>query len=261
MKIREITQEIEHFAPLRYQESYDNCGVQVGHPDDEIRNILLTIDITEEVIDEAIQKKCNLIISHHPLLFFGLKKITPDMPIARCVIKAIENRITLYSCHTNIDKAPQGVSYRTAIKLGISVEKVLCEEPDDSGFGLGIVGNLPEEEDAYSFLQRIKKTLNIGSIRHTNIPDGKKIKRVALCGGAGHEFLRNAIQEKADIYLTSDIKYHQFFDAEDRIILADFGHFESEQFTKEIFYEIVSKNNAKFATYFSDSKTNPINYI
>lgn len=261
MKIREITTQIEDFAPLKYQESYDNSGIQVGDVNQEVKGVLLCIDITEEVVDEALRKGCNLIISHHPLIFGGIKKITPDTYIARTIIKAIENHIVLYSSHTNMDKAPHGVNYQIAQKLGINVEKMLEKEKDGSNFGLGIVGELNQEEDALQFLERVKEIIHIGCIRHTEIPQGKKVKRIALCGGSGFEFLPLAIKEKADIYLTGDLKYHQFFEADGQIIIADFGHFESEQFTKDIFYEIVSKNNANFAIYFSDSKTNPINYI
>ncbi|MCQ2209788.1 MAG: Nif3-like dinuclear metal center hexameric protein [Paludibacteraceae bacterium] len=261
MKIREITQQIEDFAPLKYQESFDNSGIQVGDIDADVKGVLLCIDITEDVVNEAIEKGCNLIISHHPLIFRGIKKITPENYISRTIIKAIENQIVLYSSHTNMDKAPHGVNYHVATKLGIVVEKMLCSEKDNSDFGLGVVGELQEEEDCIHFLKRVKTILNIGCIRHTDIPEGKKVKRIALCGGSGNEFLPYAIRENADIYLTGDLKYHQFFETEKQIIMADFGHFESEQFTKEIFYEIVSKNNANFAIYFSDSKTNPINYI
>lgn len=258
MKASEIARQIEEVCPLHYQESYDNCGFQVGDPNSDVTGILISLDVTEEVIDEAIQKGCNMIISHHPLIFGGLKKITPSNYVSRCVIKAIENHITIYAGHTNVDKYPKGVSYKLAEKLGLTDVDFLCEE---DGYGLGSIGLLKEEKDPVQFLNEIKEMLNVGCIRHTNLPEGKKIKKVALCGGSGHEFLPIAIQKNADIYLTADIKYHQFFDADNRIILADLGHFESEQFTKEIFYEIVSKNNANFAVYFSDSKTNPINYI
>lgn len=261
MKIREITEAIEKFAPLRLQESYDNSGVQVGNVDDDVQGVLLCIDITEETIEEAIRKGCNLIISHHPLIFRGIKKIEPNNYISRCIIQAIEKHITLYACHTNLDKVPQGVSYRTATKLGIDVEKILAPEGEDKSYGLGVIGELKEAMDAEEYLQKVKEIVGIGTIRHTEAK-GKKVKRIAVCGGAGHEFLSLAKSEKADLYLTGDLKYHEFFETEGTIILADFGHFESEQFTKEIFYEIVSKINPNFANiYFSDSKTNPINYI
>ena len=261
MKIKEITDAIERFAPLHLQESYDNSGVQVGDVNEEVSGVLLCIDITEEVIDEALQKGCNLIISHHPLIFRGIKKIAPTNYISRCIIKAIEHRITLYSSHTNMDKAPQGVSYQTATRLGINVEKMLSPEEGNEQYGLGVVGELSEAMDADMYLARVKEIVGIGSIRHTDTA-GRKVKRIALCGGAGHEFLPLAKKAKADLYLTADLKYHEFFETEGEIILADFGHFESEQFTKEIFFEIVSKINPTFADiYLSDSKTNPINYI
>ncbi len=261
MQIRDILNEIEAFAPLRYQESYDNSGLQVGDDTQEVRGVLLCIDITEQVLDEAIEKGCNLIIAHHPLLFRGIKKITPTDATARCIIKAVQNQITLYASHTNMDKAPHGVSFKTAQKLGIQAERPLVPEAADPTFGLGIIGTLPQAEDAHVFLLRAKRTLQLGALRHSDIPNGKKVRRIALCGGSAFEFYTNAAREGADLYLTADVKYHQFFEATGSTILADIGHFESEQFTKDIFYEILSKINANFAVIFSDRKTNPINYI
>ena len=364
MKIKEITKELEAFAPLAYQEEYDNCGFQVGNPDDEIAGILITLDVTEAVIDEAIEKGCNLIIAHHPLIFGKLKKVIGRNTVERCVIKAIRNNITIYASHTNIDKMSNGVSARFAQKLGLIhcqtlvpegglLEKLVTfvphqqaeqvrqdlyaagagcigeydhcsynlegtgtfrasdgchpfvgeigeehEEPETrievimekrnehrivaallkahpyeepaydiyelknrhGKVGLGVIGELEEEEAELDFLHRLKGVIEMGGIRHTELL-GKKIKKVALCGGSGAEFLSDAIQQGADIYISCDFKYHQFFDAEKKIVIADIGHFESERFTKEIFFEIVSKNNPKFAIHISSCKTNPINYI
>ncbi len=262
MRVREITSEIEKRAPLSYQESYDNCGMQVGDPEQEVKGVLITLDVTEAIVDEAIQKGCNLIVSHHPLIFKGQKKICGRTYVERCVIKAIKHDIAIYSSHTCMDKAVNGVSAKMAEKLGITIERPLeVERIGNEEIGLGAIGELAQEEDALAFLRRVKETFKVGNIRHTDIPQGQKAKRIALCGGSASEFLDNAIASKADVYLTADVKYHQFFDVEGRIVLADIGHFESEQFTKEIFYEIISKINPKFAVYISETKTNPINYL
>ncbi len=265
MRIQEIIDAIEEFAPLKYQESYDNSGLQVGDPTQEVKGVHICVDITEEVLDKAIEEGCNVVISHHPLLFHGVKKISPIDPTGRVLVKAIKHDITLYSSHTNMDSAPGGVSYRTAEKLGIRVEKPLVVNEKNERFGLGVVGILSEPEDAVFFLKRVKETLQLGVLRHTLIEEGKKVERVALCGGSAFEFYVDAIAEKADIYLTADVKYHQFFEPNGKLILADIGHYESEQYVKDIFYEIVnglvSKNNAKFALHFSGYENNPVKYL
>lgn len=262
MKVKEIAQLIEAQAPLCYQESYDNCGMQVGDPEMVISGILITLDVTEEVIDEAIHKGCNLIVSHHPLIFRGQKKICGRNYVERCIIKAIKQDIAIYASHTSLDKAAHGVSAKMAEKIQLKIESSLeTEKINGEEIGLGVVGTLNEAVDAQTFLSLLKEKFNVGCVRYTAIPTGKMIKRVALCGGSAAEFIENAIQAQADVYITADVKYHQFFDVEGRIIVADIGHFESEQFTKEIFFEIISKNNPKFALHISESKTNPINYL
>lgn len=262
MRVNDITALIETEAPLHYQESYDNCGMQVGDPNMEVEGVLITIDVTESVIDEATQKGCNLIIAHHPLIFRGQKKICGRNYVERCIIKAIKNDIAIYASHTCLDKASKGVSAKMAEKLHIKIEAPLEEENiNGEKIGLGVIGTLPHEEEAYTFLRQVKEIFQVGCVRHTAIDEGKKVRRIALCGGSAAEFIDKAIREKADLFITADVKYHQFFDAERQIIVADIGHFESEQFTKEIFFEIISKNNPKFAVHISESKTNPINYL
>ena len=241
MKAIEIIREIESFAPLSTQESYDNCGIQVGDPHREVTGLMITLDITEEVLDEAIALGCNFILSHHPLIFKGIKKIIGDDYIQNCLIKAIKNDILIYSAHTNVDKAHEGVSAILAKKIGLINGKILKAEGDGS-FGLGYIGELPVAEGALDFLNRIKQELGIGCIRHTRFEAERKIKKIALCGGSGSEFIPDAIANQVDIYLTGDIKYHQFFEVKNGLILADIGHFESEQYIKDVFFDIVSKN-------------------
>lgn len=260
MKAIEIIKEIEQFAPLFTQEHYDNCGIQVGDPNIEVKGLLITLDVTETVIDNAISLGCNFILSHHPLIFRGVKRISGEDYIQRCIIKAIKNDILIYSAHTNMDKSPQGVSASLAKNIGLIRGEILKPEGDGS-YGLGYIGELAQEERADLFLKRIKKQLNIGCVRHSAYSEDRIIKKIALCGGSGSEFLEEAIAKGADLFLTGDIKYHQFFDVKNDIILVDIGHFESEHHIKDLFFDIVSKINSKFAIHFSDYKINPIKYI
>lgn len=361
--VREILSTIEDFAPLSLQESYDNAGLICGSPDAAVKSILLTTDITEEVVDEAIEDGHNLIISHHPLTLQGLKNLRPDSYIQRCLIKAIRHELNIYSAHTNLDSVMQGVSGRMADKLGLRNRKILqpsgqllcfsfytpisqaekvrqaifdigggyiggyshcsynqegvgtflakegChptvgqivtlhrekeikteitiptyllqksiqallkvhpyEEPvwniiplsnPNPVNGFGIIGELPEAVESHSFLQQIKTVFHCQTIRHTSLCKSQ-IRKVAVCGGAGAFLTSRAIAQGADIYITGDYKYHDFFQAENRLIIADIGHYESEQFTKEIFYELVTKKIPNFAIQFSKIETNPIHYL
>lgn len=362
--VSDIAKKLEAYAPLRYQESYDNSGLLIGDPSATVTGILLSIDCTEDVLKEAKEKGCNMVVAHHPLIFRGLKRITGSNYVQRCAAYAIKNDIAIYACHTNLDKMPNGVSFKLAEKLGLKnirplaseeetvyklVTFVPCShtetvvdalfaagagtigeydecsyrtsgkgtfkahagsnpfcgnigkrhtEPEDrlevivkSGdkanvikallnahpyetpafdlfenkigyapVGIGCIGDLEQAEDEQAFLTRVKELIGIGSIRHTPFRN-KKIVRVALCGGSGHEFLKKAEALGADIYLTADIKYHEFFDAEGDTLLADIGHYESEQFTKEIFYDVIYEKNSNFVIHKSEINTNPIKYL
>ena len=362
--VREVIRCIEEFAPSFYQESYDNSGLQVGNFQQEITGALLSIDVTEDVVEEAKSEGLNLIISHHPVIFGGIKKITGNTYTERIIAKAIKNDIAIYSCHTNIDNVSSGVSFRMAKKLGLARVKVLKPTPGllcklvtfvpvdhaekvkqsifDAGAGyIGLydccsftvsgegtfraseqatpfVGNKgqlhkepearietifpkqleskvissmikahPYEEVAYdiyplanrfnnvgsgaigildtpmdetSFLKLLKEIFQVPAIRHTKLLE-RKISSVALCGGSGSFLLSEARKAGVDIFVSGDFKYHQFFDAEGSILIADMGHFESEQFTLEIFYELLMKNFSNFALRFTKVKTNPINYF
>ena len=364
MNVQSICELIEEFAPLSLQENYDNSGLLVGDNQMEVNSVLICIDVTENVIDEAILKKCNLIISHHPLIFNSLKRITGQNEVQRCVAKAIKQDIAIYSSHTNLDNVINGVSGKMAEKIGLKNIQILQPKQDilvklvtyvpkihlfsvrDSLFeagageignydscsfssegigtfkanensqpfvgkinelhsepemklevifpaylkskivnalikthpyeepafdlipvenawnqvGAGIVGDLEVNEPEELFLKRIKQIFGLTILKHTDLK-GTKIKRVALCGGSGSFLLHDAIEAGADVFISADFKYHDYFDAEKRIIIADIGHFESEQFTKDIFYDIISKKMPTFAVQISDSKTNPINYL
>jgi len=364
LKTKDITSCLESYAPLAYQESYDNSGLICGNPETEISSVLLTIDCTEEVMEEAIQLGCNMIVAHHPIVFSGLKKITGRTYIERVILKAIKNDIALYAAHTNLDNVENGVNATIARKLGLVKTRVLSPKegqlrklltfcpPDkretvhqalfgagaghignydqcsfnSEGFGTfrgneksnayvgekgkqhqeketkieviypvhlereilkalfsahpyeevaydliplsnqnkqvgsGLIGDLVQEENVAAFLGRLKKQMQTSCIRYTSSLN-KKIKKVALCGGSGSFLLTDAIAAGADIFVSADFKYHQFFDAENKIVIADIGHYESEQFTKQLFYDILTKKFPIFAVHLSKKNTNPINYI
>lgn len=261
MKIQEIIQIIEAYAPRELQADFDNSGLICGNVEQEVSSILLCIDVTEDVVREAVQKGHNLIISHHPLIFKGLKQITPSTYVERSIILAVKNEIAIYAAHTNMDVVARGVSGRMADKLSLKNQEILQPEGETPyPHGYGIIGTLDTPVAPLSFLQHVKETFHCKTIRYTTPPD-QQVQRVAVCGGAGASFLQKAIQKRADIYITGDFKYHDFFLTENRIILADIGHYESEQFTKDIFYELVTKKMPKFAVQFSDINTNPINYL
>jgi dinuclear metal center YbgI/SA1388 family protein len=364
MLLKTIITEIEKFAPLAYQESYDNCGLLTGHKEQEVTGAILCLDCIEAVVDEAIQKNCNLIIAHHPIIFSGLKKLNGTNYIERTIIKAIQNNIAIYACHTNLDNVKLGVNKKIADKLGLINQQILSPKKSllkklvtfvppthldivrESLFnaGAGNIGNYdscsfilegtgsfrgnensnpfigekgklsleketrlelifetvneatiisalkqnhPYEEVAYDiyqlentyqnigsgmvgelekpiseteFLENLKSIFKVKVIKHTALTN-KRIKKVALCGGSGSFLLKNAISSKSDIYISSDFKYHEFFDAENQILVADIGHYESEQFTPEIFYEIISNKFPTFASYLTETNTNPVNYF
>jgi dinuclear metal center YbgI/SA1388 family protein len=363
-QVGDICRYMEDIAPLAYQENYDNCGLLVGDAAAEVNGILICLDVTEKIIEEAIEQKCNMVVAHHPLIFSGLKKLTGSNYVERTVIKAIKHNIAIYAAHTNLDNMQEGVNAKIAEKIGLhncrilspkkdilrklstfcptthapGVRKALFEAGagkighyDECSFstegigtfragegahpyvgkmneqhsekeerievlfeaylekriiiallaahpyeevaydilplgnqhsfvGAGMIGELSEDEDETAFLQRIKTVFKAKSIRHTQFL-GKKIKKVAVCGGSGSFLLPDAIKQQADVFITADLKYHGFFDTENRILLADIGHYESEQYTMELFYDLLMKKFSNFAVHLTKLSTNPINYI
>ena len=262
MKIKQVTNFLENIAPLEYQESYDNCGLIVGDAKVEVKGALITLDCTEAVIDESIAKGCNLVIAHHPIIFSGLKKLNGSNYIERTVIKAIKNNIAIYAIHTNLDNVHNGVNAKIAEKLGLINCKVLSpkQEVNSDLVGSGIIGELKTPVNTDVFLESLKTKMQTKCIRHTLIVK-EKIQRIAVCGGSGSFLLKNAKSAKADVFITADFKYHEFFDAENKIVIADIGHYESEQFTKDLIYDLLVKNFTKFAVRLSKVNTNPIKYL
>ena len=267
MKIKEIVSALERFAPLPLQDGFDNAGLQIGLTDAEATGALLCLDVTEAVLDEAIALGYNLVIAHHPLLFKGCKSITGRDYVERCILKAIKNDIVVYAAHTNLDNAWGGVNFKMAEKLGLKHVRVL--EPKESApgepamrhqVGAGVIGELEVPETEREFLARVKKTFEVECLRHNELTN-KMIKTVALCGGSGSFLIPNAIGQGADVFVTGEIKYHEYFGHEGEILLAETGHYESEQYTKEIFYTIIRELFPDLAMQETRVNTNPIKYM
>ena len=260
MTVKEIMNCITEIAPLQWQEDYDNAGLQVGDLNAEVHKALIALDVTEELVDEAVAKQCDLIVSHHPLIFRGLKHLTPQTYIERVVMKAIKHDIAIVSMHTNLDNSYLGVSRVLADKLGlINLHLLQPSEADPELCGAGMIGELATPLDESDFLNLVATTIGSPCLRHSALT-GKKIQKVALCGGSGTPFMPDALRQKADAYLTADIKYHDFFTPEGNILLVDGGHFETEQFTKELIKVLIKKKIPNFAAEIAETNTNAVHY-
>jgi len=364
MKVSEVTQYLESVAPRAYQESYDNSGLLTGNPEQEITGILITLDCIETIVEEAIQKKCNLIIAHHPIIFKGLKKITGSNYVERTVLKAIKNDIAIYAIHTNLDNVHTGVNMKIAEKIGLKNLKILAPKSntltklvtfipkgnaqevldalhkagagqigdykncsfsvtgtgtfmptektnpyigkalkqeqveedrvevifpahlegkmvqalkkahpyeeaayyltplhnENQEVGSGMIGELDVPLEPIQFLRHLKNAMNLEVIRHTQLTENS-IKRVAICGGSGSFLLSAAIRNGAQAFITADFKYHEFFDADNQIVITDIGHYESEVFTKELLGDILKEKVPTFAVNCSETSTNPVRYF
>ena len=260
MIIRQITDVIERFAPLEWQESYDNAGLIVGRPDDEVHKALLAVDVTEEVLDEAEAEGCDLVITHHPIVFRALKRFNSADPVERCVERAIRSRIALYACHTNLDSAPGGMSWRLAEMLGVGNLRVLQPSETGDGAGFGVVGELPEAVDTVEFMRIIQRRLEVSVVRYSDIATSG-VRRVAVCTGAGASLIGEARRAGADIYITADMKYNDFMTPDKALTVADIGHFESEYCAIALLHDIITKKIATFAVRKSEHSINPVNYL
>lgn len=260
MKISEITACIERFAPLAWQEHYDNAGLVVGRADDEVHRALLAVDVTEEVLDEAEREGCDLVITHHPIIFHPLKRFNSATYVERCVERAIRRGIALYACHTNLDSAPEGMSWRLAEQLGIGRLMLLEPSVKGEGVGFGVVGELDKAQPTVDFLHEVKRRLGLGVVRHSDLAT-PTVRRVAVCTGAGASLIGEARRAEADLYLTADLKYNDFMTPDGALTVADIGHFESEYCAIEILFDILSKNLCTFAVLRSKATRNPISYL
>ena len=259
MKVRDITAVIEAFAPLSLQESYDNSGLIVGRADDEVHKALLAVDVTEEVIAEAVAQGCDMIITHHPIVFHAMKRFNSASQTERCVEEAIRRGIVLYAAHTNLDSAPNGMSWRVAEMLGLMNVEVL-QPTNAEGAGFGVVGELAEPMASEEFLRKVMERFEVKALRHGDIVK-PQVHKVAICTGSGGSLIDEARKSGADAYLTADLRYNDFMRHENSIILADMGHFESEYCVIQILFDILSKKIPIFAVRKSVCSRNPVNYL
>ena len=258
MKVRDIINVIEEFAPLSIQESWDNSGLCVGSPDAPATSVLLGLDCTEELVDEAIACGADVIITHHPLIFSGLKKITPEDQVGAAVIKAIKAGISIYAAHTSADKVIAGVSGAMAAKLGLVNVSILDEDGD--GTGLGVVGDLQQPLSAQEAVALVKDRFSLKAMR-TSRPLEGQITRVAMCGGSGGSLIKAAMASGAQLYISGDISYHNYFTREGFMIM-DIGHYESEIEIVEILFSLLRKNFPTFAVRITQNiYSNPIFYF
>ena len=261
MLVSDITDYLETVAPRHLQESYDNAGLITGQEDWEIKGVLISLDTTPAIVAEAIKRGCNMIVAHHPIIFRGLKKINGKNYVEQTIIDAIKNDIAIYAIHTNLDNVyANGVNQKIASQLGLINARILSpKDINEPTIGSGMVGELREPMSIDRFLSFLKTTMKVGCIRHTALVK-PQINTVALCGGSGSFLIANAINAQADIYISADIKYHEFFDADGKIIIADIGHYESEQYTIELLGELLNSNFSNFAAHLTNLNTNPIKY-
>lgn len=257
MTVKDIADAIEDFAPLPLQEDYDNAGLQVGFADLQVNAVMLCLDVTEEVLEEAVRRKCDMIVSHHPLIFRGLKSLTGADETQRIAIRALETGIAIYSAHTNLDSTWNGVSHEMAHMMGVSDIEVLCPHPGNPRAGLGVVGNIPPTPKL-EFLRRVKEKFGVQALRYSSQSPQLVVKRVAMCGGSGASMIRDAIAAGADLYVTGDVKYHDFGSYGQQIVIADIGHYESELCSMKIFSRIIRQQYPELVVYFSEDQRSPV---
>ena len=261
MKIKEVLSALERFAPLPLQESWDNAGLQVGLTETEVSGALLCLDVNEKIVDEAIQKGCNLVVSHHPLLFRGLKTISDLTDVQRTVMKAVRKGVCVISMHTNMDNAKGGVNYKMAEKLGLrDVQFLAPKKVDGVESGSGVIGELPEAQASDDFVLAVKKAFGVECAMCNELLR-RPVRKVALCGGAGDFLLDEALKAGADAFITGEMHYHQYFGYEQQIQICVIGHYQSEQYTAEIFRDIIEKECPGVKTYIAETCTNPILYL
>ena len=258
MKARDIINVIEEFAPLSIQEKWDNSGLCIGSPDADVTSVLIGLDCTPELVDEAVECGADMIVTHHPLIFSGLKKISPEDQVGAAVIKAISNGISIYAAHTSADKVIAGVSGAMAAKLGLENVRILDE--DGEGTGLGVVGDLPEPLTAAEAVSLVKDRFALKAMR-TSRPVEGRISRVAMCGGSGGSLIGAAMASGAQLYISGDISYHNFF-TKDGFMIMDIGHYESEIEIVDILFSLIKKNFPTFAVRITQNmQSNPIYYF
>ena len=258
MKVKDIIKVIEDFAPLSIQEKWDNSGLCIGSPEAEVSSVLLGLDCTPELVDEAVACGADMIVTHHPLIFSGLKKITSENPVGEAVIKAVTAGIAVYAAHTNADKVLAGVSGSMAAKL--SLENVTVLQEDSEGIGLGVVGDLPVPMTTCDIIGLVKEKFQLQTVK-TSKPVEGMISRVAMCGGSGGSLIPAALKSGAQLYVSGDISYHDFFTSKGFMVM-DMGHYESEKGIVDILFSLIKKNFPTFAVRITQNiNSNPIYYF
>ena len=260
----ELIQYLESIAPLHLQESYDNSGLLIGSIDIPLTGVMICLDCTEEILDEAVRSGCNMVISHHPAIFYGLKSITGSNLTERIVIKAIKADLIIYAIHTNLDNILSGgVNEKIAQQLGLKIEGVLRPNgntTDVNEYGAGLIGRFSKPINEFEFLQLLKEKMKTGVIRYSKLLE-KPIEKVAVCGGSGSFLLEDAVKAGVQAFVTSDYKYHGFFEADGKLIICDIGHYESEQYTIQLLEELISGKFTTFAARCTQLNSNPIHYF
>lgn len=261
--IGDITTYLESVAPSHLQESYDNSGLLVGDVNTPVTSALISLDCIESIIDEAIQLGSNLVVCHHPIIFSGLKRLTGRNYIERTIVKAIKHDVAIYAIHTNLDNVLDGgVNQRIADVIGLQSAQILKVkdgfETEDQ-IGAGVIADLPQALAPVDFLDLLKESMELESVKHTAFVK-ETVQRVAICGGSGGFLLKDAIAQEADIFITSDYKYHEFFDANALITIVDIGHYESEKFTIDLLFDLISDKFPNFAAHKTSVDTNPISH-
>ena len=257
MKVSDVIGAIEAAAPLYLQEEFDNSGLQVGFPDAPVHRVLTCLDITEAIIDEASERGCDMILSHHPLLFHPLRQVSCSTYQQRCVVKALARGIAIYSAHTSLDNAPGGINYRLASIIGLHDLEWIQPKPGTDG-GSGIIGWLDEPMADHAFLEFLKDRFDVECLRHTELP-GRVIKYVAVCGGSGAFLLHDALQLEADAFVTGEFHYHDYFEAE-KMLLAELGHYQSEKCAVQLLADILYEELPGLDVVTTDLNTNATRY-
>ena len=261
MKIQQVLDALEQFAPLPLQESWDNAGLQIGLTEAEVSGALLCLDVTPDVIEEAVRRGCNLVVSHHPLLFRGLKQVADQNDVQRVVRMAIKQDIAIVSMHTNMDNARDGVNWKIAEKLGLTdVDFFARKTVGDISCGSGVTGLLRQPKEALKFIEQVKQTFGVECAQCNEVLQ-RPVRKVAICGGAGDFLLDEAIAAGADAFITGEMHYHVFFGHEQEIQICVIGHYQSEQFTSEVFRDIIERECPGVKCCIAETKTNPIVYI
>lgn len=266
MKLKEILGALEEYAPLALQDGYDNAGLQIGLAEDaDITGALLCLEVTEDIVNEAVLRGCNLIVSHHPILFRPVKSINSDDYIGRTILKAIRNNIAIYSAHTNLDVALGGVNFKIAEKLGLKdIEFLSPKEYVVNGktikAGEGVIATLSTPTSKRAFMENVKEVFRLRSLRVNNA-DKRTISRVAICGGSGSFLIPTAVEKGVDAFITGEIGYHHFFGYDNEILLMEIGHYESEQYTIDLLRDIVTRFAPTLYVCKAETNTNPINYL